>query len=143
MTQSRPSLSDDAEQTTRKRRQILLVLTVALCLLISREAWVGAESRSEHDHQEAGKLRTVEGKVTNVDAGAGTIEISWGQFGVFGKTLEVRAETRIRLVGRPATLEDIREGATIRAGYQSASGRSIAKTVDMVLAPIVSAGRPP
>ncbi len=83
----------------------------------------------------------VEGRVTKVEAG--TLAIAWGPFGVFSKTLEVGGETRIRVIGRPATIEDIREGATIRAGYQSASGRNIAKTVDMVLAPIVSARAAP
>jgi hypothetical protein len=114
---------------------VVLALTVSLLMRVET-ARVGAESQADVERQQAVKLRSVEGRVAKVEAG--TLEIAWGPFGVFSKTLDVGAETRIRVIGRPATIEDIREGATIRAGYQSVSGRNIAKTVDMVLAPIVS-----
>jgi hypothetical protein len=123
-----------------RTRTPLLVLAVALCLLMSSEALVGAElARSEHERVEIAKLRTVEGTVTKVDTAAGTLRVAWGPLGVLAKILEVDPETRIRVVGRPATLEDIRETATVRVGYQIAQGRSIAKSIEMVLAPTLSA----
>jgi hypothetical protein len=118
---------------------VVLTLTVSLLMRIGT-AQVGAES-PDVERQQAVKLRSVEGRVAKVEAG--TLEIAWGPFGIFSKTLDVGAKTRIRVIGRPATIEDIRKGATIRAGYQRASGRNIAKTVDMVLAPIVSARAAP
>ncbi len=129
----------------RNRGHVLMVvavLTLTVSLLMPIEtARVGAESQANVERQQAVKLRSVEGRVTKVEAG--TLEIAWGPFGVFSKTLDVEAKTRIRVIGRPATIEDIRKGARIRAGYQSASGRNIAKTVDMVLAPSVSARAAP
>lgn len=137
---STPSDAHEAGKIARERTQTpLLVLAVALCLLMSSETWVGAElPRSEHEQVEVAKLRTVEGKVTKVDTVAGAIRVARGPFGVLTKTLEVEPETRISMVGRPATLEDIRETATVRVGYQVAQGRSIAKSIDMVLAPTLS-----
>jgi len=136
-----PSSPYKAAKIARDQTQIpLLVLAVALCLLISSETWVGAElPRLEREQVDVAKLRTVEGTVTKVDTRAGAIRVTWGPLGVFAKTLEVQPGTRIRVVGRPATLEDIRESATVMAGYQAARGRSIAKSIDMVLAPTVSA----
>jgi len=101
----------------------LVVLAVALCILMSSETWVGAGlPRSEHEQVDVAKLRTVDGTVTKVDPAAGAIRVAWGPLGVFAKTLEVEPGTRIRVVGRPGTLEDIRESATVRAGYQAAPG---------------------
>ena len=142
MTQ-RPSSHDKAKLMARTQSFALMVLlALTVCLLMHLETGrVGAETQWGAERQQAAKLRMVEGRVTKVEAG--TLAIAWGPFGIFGKTLEVGGETRIRVIGRPATIEDIREGATIRVGYQSASGRNIAKTVDMVLAPIVSARAAP
>jgi len=118
----------------------LLTLTVVLCLLMSSETWVGAElPRSEHEQVDS--LHAVEGRVTKVDTVAGAIRVAWEPFGVFTKTLEVESATRIRVVGRPATLHDIRETATVRVGYRVDRGRSVATSIDMVLAPNVSARR--
>lgn len=136
-----PSTPHKVAKIARDQTQTpLLVLAVALCLLMSSETWVGAElPRLEREQGDVAKLRTVEGTVTKVDTRAGAIRVAWGPLGVFAKTLEVQPGTRIRMVGRPATLEDIRESATIMAGYQAARGRSIAKSIDMVLGPTVSA----
>jgi hypothetical protein len=123
-------------------RQMLAALAVSLCLFMANETLVGAEPRlPEQTRVEATQVRTVEGVVTKVAETEGTIQIAWGPFGLFAKTLQVEPDTRIRLVGRPATFEDLREGVTVRAGYQAAPGRSIAKSIDVVLPPIVSAER--
>jgi len=137
---STPSHAHDAGRIARDRTKTpLLVLAVALCLLMTSEAWVSAElTRSEHERVEVTRLRTVSGTVTKVDLVAGTVRVAWGPFGVLAKTLEVEPQTRISVVGRPATLEDIRETATVRAGYHVAHGRSIANSVDLVLAPSLS-----
>jgi hypothetical protein len=144
MTRCPPSLNK-AKQMARNQGHVFMVvvvLTLTVSLLMRVEtARVGAESQADVERQQAVKLRSVEGRVAKVEAG--TLEIAWGPFGVFSKTLDVGSTTRIRVIGRPATIEDIRKGATIRAGYQRASGRNIAKTVDMVLAPIVSARAAP
>ena len=128
---------------TRLGHLAQLALAVALSVLISTATGVAELPRGPLEQDQAGLARTVEGIVTKVDGPAGMIRVAWGPFGLFTKTLEVGNETRIRVVGRPAELEDLREGATVRASYQAAGGRNVAQSVDLVLAPIVSAGRTP
>ena len=128
---------------TRLGRSALLALAVALSVLISTTSGDAELPRAALEQDQTGTARTVEGIVTKVDGPAGMIRVAWGPFGLFSTTLEVGDQTRIRVVGRPAELEDLREGATVRASYQSAGGRNVAQSIDLVLAPIVSAGRTP
>jgi len=72
----------------------------------------------------------LEGSVEKVDPGAGNIQVSLGPFGGLRKTLEVTGETQIRVEGRQATLADIREGAKVKASYDSHEGKNVATGID-------------
>jgi hypothetical protein len=91
------------------------------------------------DVGQSARPRQLEGTVADVDAAAGIMRVARGPLGLFTTTLEVGSATRIRVVGRAATLADIRETATVRVGYTTVRGRTIATSVDMVLPPTVAA----
>ena len=84
----------------------------------------------------------LEGSVKKVDPGAGTIHVSSGPLGVLGKTLAVTDATQIRVEGRQGTLADIREGAKVKASYESHEGQNVATQIEVMPAPAES-GRPP
>ncbi len=85
-------------------------------------------------------IGVVEGAVRNVDRGAGMLQVSTGPFGIFWKTLEVTGDTQIQVEGRQATLADIREGAPVKASYETRETKNVAKTIE-VTAPTQPGGR--
>jgi Cu/Ag efflux protein CusF len=76
-----------------------------------------------------------EGTVKKVNPAARTLEVSIGLLGLWGKTLEVTDGTQIQSEGRQATLEDIREGAKVKASYETRAGKSIATRIDLLPVP--------
>jgi hypothetical protein len=73
----------------------------------------------------------LEGSVKKVDPGAGTIQVSSGPLGLFGKTLDVNNETQIQLDGRPGSIADVREGTKVKASYESRDGRNVATRIEL------------
>ncbi len=92
---------------------------------------------------EKARAGMLEGSVKEVDPGAGTIHVSSGPLGVLGKTLEVTDATQIRVEGRQGTLADIREGAKVKASYESHEGKNVATQIDVMPAPAGGSSRPP
>jgi Cu/Ag efflux protein CusF len=78
---------------------------------------------------------SVEGTVKKVNPEARTLEVSTGVLGLWGKTLEVTDRTQIQAEGRRATLEDIREGAKVKASYDTRVGTSFATRIDLLPMP--------
>jgi hypothetical protein len=126
--------SEEADSRGRAPR-FLLVAAAFLAALTAGGAWLW----SGLDQTDERRARVLEGTVADVDVAGGTIRVSRGPFGLLVETLEVESGTRIRVVGRPATLTDIRESARVRVGYTVNGGRSVADSVDMVLPPTVAA----
>ena len=88
----------------------------------------------------------LEGSVQKIDPAAGTVQVSWGPWGrsgVLGRTLEVTGDTKIQVEGRQGTLADVREGATVKASYESFEGKTIAKEIEVMPAEAADAGQPP
>lgn len=73
---------------------------------------------------------TVEGTVRKVDPSSRTVRVSSGWFGLFGKTLEIAPDTRIRVDGRDSTIDQVREGAKVKASYETRDGRTIATRIE-------------
>jgi len=73
----------------------------------------------------------VEGAVRAVDPTSGTVEVSWGLFGLSGKTLAVMPHTRIEVEGRRTGVADIREGDKVRASYEVLEGQNVADSIDL------------
>ena len=85
----------------------------------------------------------VEGSVKTVDPGAGTVHISSEPLGAVGRTLEVTDWTQIQVEGRQATLADIREGAHVRASYESHEGKNFATQIDVMPGSDLKMSAPP
>lgn len=76
---------------------------------------------------------TVEGKVKRVDPVARTISVSSGWLGFLsGKTLEVGPDTQITVAGKESSLAAVREGATVRASYETRDGKMVATRIEVL-----------
>jgi Cu/Ag efflux protein CusF len=73
---------------------------------------------------------TVEGTVKKVDPAAGTVKISSGLFGLFGKTLQVGPDTQVSVDGRDSSLAAVREGTKVKASYETRNGLTIATRIE-------------
>jgi Cu/Ag efflux protein CusF len=103
--------------------------------------------RPDADTYAAPKAYEVEGKVSKVDPAAGTVAVSSGLFGLFGRTLAVTPETDIQVEGRQATLMEIKEGTKVKAAYEARDGKNVARRIEAVppgaeKAERTSAGKP-
>jgi Cu/Ag efflux protein CusF len=72
----------------------------------------------------------VEGTVKKVDPAAGTLQISSGLFGLFGKTLQVGPDTQISIDGRDSNLAEVRQGTKVKASYETRNGRTVATRIE-------------
>lgn len=73
----------------------------------------------------------IEGKLTRVDGGRETVEISVGVLGLLGKMLEVNEDTRIRVDGREARFADLQEGARVKAFYEERGAKLVATSLEV------------
>ncbi len=96
----------------------------------------GTPARQPPVHELTGNLR-------KVDAVGKTVEVSSGLFGLLGRTLEITDDTQIRAEGRPEALTALREGARVRAEYESRDGKNIAKSIEVMPEEQGRAGRGP
>ncbi len=76
--------------------------------------------------------KEVEGTVKKVDPTAKSVQVSSGLLGLFGATLEVTDDTKINVEGKDGSLSDIREGAKVKASYESREGKNVAKSIDVM-----------
>jgi hypothetical protein len=72
----------------------------------------------------------VEGTVKKVDPAAGTLQISSGLFGLFGKTLQVGPDTQISVDGRDSNLAEVRAGSKVKASYETRNGLTVATRIE-------------
>jgi len=72
----------------------------------------------------------VEGTVKKIDPASGTLRISSGLFGLFGKTLQVGPDTRISVDGRDSSLAEVREGTRVKASYETRNGLTVATRIE-------------
>src|SRR5439155_18087831 len=89
-------------------------------------------SPSQRPADRGPSMGTMEGSVKKVDPAAGTVQVSSGPFGILGRTLEVTDSTQIQVEGRKGTLADIREGATVKASYESRAGKNVATQIEVL-----------
>lgn len=76
--------------------------------------------------------KEVEGTVKKVDAATRSVQVSSGLLGLFGATLEVTDETKISVQGRGGSIADLREGAKVKAAYESRDGKNVATSIDVM-----------
>ena len=79
-----------------------------------------------------GPPKAVEGMVKRVDHVEGTVKVSTGRLGLFGHTLEITGDTEIQVGTRRGGVGDIREGATVKAAYETQDGKDIATRIEVI-----------
>lgn len=82
--------------------------------------------------EKAPTMGMLEGAVKKVDPAAGTVQVSSGPFGILGRTLEVTNDTQIQVEGRQGSLTDLREGAKVKAAYESRDGKNVATQIEVM-----------
>src|SRR5207247_11357967 len=88
-------------------------------------------SPSERPTEKVPTMGMLEGAVKKVDPAAGTVQVSSGPFGILGRTLEVTTDTQIQVEGRQGSLTDLREGAKVKAAYESRDGKNVATQIEV------------
>jgi len=73
----------------------------------------------------------VEGTVKSVDPQTGTVHVSTGLFGFFGKTLQLSEGTEVQIDGRLGSLTEIREGAKVKVAYEVRDGKNVATHIEL------------
>ena len=73
----------------------------------------------------------VEGTVKSVDPATGTVQISTGLLGLFGKTLRLSEDTEVQIDGRLGSLTEIREGARVKVAYEVRDGKNVATHIEL------------
>jgi Cu/Ag efflux protein CusF len=91
--------------------------------------------------EKAPTMGMLEGAVKKVDPAAGTVQVSSGPFGIIGRTLEVTNDTQIQVEGRQGSLSDLREGAKVKAAYESRGGKNVATQIEVMPAQEKSGGK--
>ena len=74
----------------------------------------------------------LEGTVKSVDPTTGTVQVSTGLFGLFGKTLKLSEDTEVQVDGKLGSLTEIREGAKVRVAYEVRDGKNVATHIELV-----------
>jgi Cu/Ag efflux protein CusF len=73
----------------------------------------------------------LEGTVKSVDPTTGTVQVSTGLFGLFGKTLQLSGDTEVQIEGRLGSLTEIREGAKVKVVYAVRGGKNLATHIEL------------
>ena len=119
----------------RKNLRFLMAIAVLLAMAVGPWRVQAQQSMPGVQGSPAAPAASVEGTVKKVNPEARTLEVSTGALGLWGKTLEVTDGTEIQAEGRRATLEDIREGAKVKASYETRVGTSFATRIDLLPMP--------
>jgi Cu/Ag efflux protein CusF len=112
----------------------LLALVVAPALAQTQSPTPPPPSSTTRPAPMPEKAKEVEGTVKKVDPATKSVQVSSGLLGIFGATLEVTDETKINVQGKDGSLADIREGAKVKASYESRDGKNVAKSIDVMAA---------
>jgi Cu/Ag efflux protein CusF len=111
---------------------------VAVLLAVAMVPWRAEAQQSMpavQGPQSAAADASVEGTVKKVNPAARTLDVSAGALGLWVRTLEITNGTQIESEGRQATLEDIHEGAKVKASYENRAGKSFAIHIDLLTMP--------
>ena len=102
--------------------------SVAAVLLIAVPVAL-AQTTSTQSATPLQNAKLIDGPVKSIDPAAKTVEVGW-LFGLLSTKLEVTDDTTIAVDGMKSSLEDIREGARVKASYEARDGKNIAKAIE-------------
>jgi Cu/Ag efflux protein CusF len=112
----------------------VLSAIVVMLSVIGAPAWLRAQQSTPGFTSEQGGA-SVEGTVRKVNPAKSTVEVATGRFGLWTKKLEVGSNTQIWVEGRKASMEDLHEGETVKASYETRLGEYFATSIDVIPAP--------
>ena len=115
--------------------------SVAAILLIAVPVAL-AQTTSTQSAPPLQNAKLIDGPVKNVDPAAKTVEVGW-LFGLLTTKLEVTDDTTIAVDGMKSSLEDVREGARVKASYEARDGKNIAKAIEVESAEVTERAAPP
>lgn len=117
------------------RRTAIIAVTTLLALIAgysatralvgvrpAPEAGAGRESRGF-------RFEVEDATVRKVDLAESQVELASDLLGLFGARLQVTDRTEILLDGRQARLDELPEGARVRASYELQDGLKVARTI--------------
>src|SRR6266516_3417341 len=125
--------------TARKRRRRLMWRAISGTIVITAMLALGVWATSAQSQQMPGPgspsnawtIGLVEGTVKSVDPATGTVQISTGLLGLFGKTLRLSEDTEVQIDGRLGSLTEIREGARVKVAYEVRDGKNVATHIEL------------
>ncbi len=116
-------------------RSAKCVVAVGMILMVTAgSAWAQTQApMPAPPNAPAGPVAgSLEGKVKKVDLTTGTVSVSTGWFGLFGRTLAVSSDTQVQVEGRQGTLADVTEGAKVKASYEMREGKNTATRIEVM-----------
>jgi Cu/Ag efflux protein CusF len=75
--------------------------------------------------------KQVQGEVKKVDPAAKTVEVK-RLLGLLSTKLDVTDDTNITIQGNKGSLQDLQEGAKVKASYEARDGKNIAKSIEVM-----------
>ncbi len=75
--------------------------------------------------------KQVEGPVKKIDPATKTVEVG-RLFGLLTTKLEVTDGTSISIEGKKGSLEDLQQGARVKASYEAEGGKNIATSIEVM-----------
>ncbi len=111
---------------------LTIVITQTLALMVG-PAWAQSLQAvpGRATSSNASTIGLVEGTVKSVDSATGTVQVSTGLFGLFGKTLRLSRDTEVEIGGRLGSLTEIREGARVKVAYEVREGKNVATHIEL------------
>lgn len=108
-----------------------IVITAMLALGVGATSAQSQQMPGPGSSSNAWTNGLVEGTVKSVNPATGTVEISTGPFGLFGKTLRLSEDTEVQIDGRLGSLTEIREGARVKVAYEVRDGKNVATHIEL------------
>lgn len=108
----------------------LLMVFAVILLVAPALAQTQPPARPAPAAPAAPKTHEVEGTVSEVKPSEKTVKVSSGLFGLMGATVQVNEQTKIRVDGKDAALTELKEGAKVKATYESQDGKNLAKSIE-------------
>ncbi len=108
-----------------------IVITAMLALGVWATSAQSQQMPGPGSPSNAWTIGLVEGTVKSVDPATGTVQISTGLLGLFGKTLRLTEATEVQIDGRLGSLMEIREGARVKVAYEVRDGKNVATHIEL------------
>jgi len=108
-----------------------IVITAMLALGVWATSAQSQQMPGPGNPSNAWTIGLVEGTVKSVDPATGTVQISTGLLGLFGKTLRLSEDTEVQIDGRLRSLTEIREGARVKVAYEVRDGKNVATHIEL------------